>query len=284
LTAPRWRHEAQAQGRSIALDVVTDDEVSIMGSPAGLREAFMNLVLNAVDAISDSGSIVLRARTDGPRVVVSVTDSGLGMSAEVQARVFEPFFTTKGNQGTGLGLAQVFGLIKQHQGEIELKSAPGQGTTFELSFPAAPGNVTPAPAPPVSTPARANRLRILVVDDEPAIGSMVTRILRPLRHAVVTATSAEEALEHLAAEPFDLVLSDLGLGTGMSGWDLVARVVEQWPSVRLILATGWGAAIDPAEARARGVAAVLSKPYHPTDLTAAIASLDLEGQGPALAA
>jgi CheY-like chemotaxis protein len=136
----------------------------------------------------------------------------------------------------------------------------------------------------VSTPARANRLRILVVDDEPAIGSMVTRILRPLRHAVVTATSAEEALEHLAAEPFDLVLSDLGLGTGMSGWDLVARVVEQWPSVRLILATGWGAAIDPAEARARGVAAVLSKPYHPADLTAAIASLDLDGRGTALAA
>jgi two-component system response regulator FlrC len=95
---------------------------------------------------------------------------------------------------------------------------------------------------------------------------MVARVLRPLRHAVKTARSAEEALDRLAAEPFDLVISDLGMGSGLSGWDLAARVREQWPNVRFVLATGWGAAIDPLEARARGVEEVLAKPYHPDEL------------------
>jgi CheY-like chemotaxis protein len=114
-------------------------------------------------------------------------------------------------------------------------------------------------------------LRILAVDDEPAIGSMVARILRPQRHSVRTATSAEEALELLAAEEFDLVVSNLGLGPGMSGWDLAAHVQATWPRVRFILATGWGAAIDAEEARARGVDEVLAKPYHPEELQRAVA-------------
>src|SRR5262249_34327272 len=94
---------------------------------------------------------------------------------------------------------------------------------------------------------------------------------RPHRHAVRTATSAEQALELLAAEPFDLVVSDLGLGPGMSGWDLAARVKTSWPRVRFILATGWGAAIAADEARPRGVAQVRAKPYHPEELQRAVA-------------
>jgi two-component system NtrC family sensor kinase len=105
---------------------------------------------------------------------------------------------------------------------------------------------------------------------------MVARILRPYRHAVVTANSGEEALTQLVAQPFDLVLSDLGLATGMSGWDLAARVRERWPSVRFVLATGWGAVIDPDEARTRGVDAILAKPFHPDDLVQLIADLHIE--------
>ena len=101
---------------------------------------------------------------------------------------------------------------------------------------------------------------------------MVVRILRPFRHSVTTASSGEEALARLATEQFDLVLSDLGLGSGMSGWDLAARVGERWPEVRFILATGWGASIDADEARSKGISAVLAKPYHPDELQAAIAA------------
>lgn len=183
----------------------------------------------------------------------------------MRARVFEPFFTTKGERGTGLGLPRVFGIVERHGGSIALASEPGWGATFTLSLRAAPE--TPARAEPAGEAVAAARpLRVLAVDDEPRLARMVALMLRPAGHSVATACSVEEALARLAEQPFDVVLSDLGLGDGPNGWDLAACVRERWPGTRVVLATGWGAAIDPAEAHARGIDAVLSKPYHPDDL------------------
>jgi CheY-like chemotaxis protein len=112
---------------------------------------------------------------------------------------------------------------------------------------------------------------VLVVDDEPMMTRAVVRMLRPSGHDVIVAASGEEALEKLGVQPFDLVISDLGMGAGMNGWELADAVRSRWPNVRFLLATGWGAAIDPAEARARGVEAVLSKPYRLDDLIQALA-------------
>jgi two-component system NtrC family sensor kinase len=117
-------------------------------------------------------------------------------------------------------------------------------------------------------------LRVLTVDDEPMITRAVVRMLKPSGHRVTVATSGEEALEKLAGQPFDVVVSDVGMGSGMNGWDLADEVKRRWPNVRFLLATGWGAAIDPGAARARGVEAVLSKPYHPVDLIQALARSD----------
>ena len=102
----------------------------------------------------------------------------------------------------------------------------------------------------------------------------VVRMLKPSGHLVCEAGNGEEALEQLAAQPFDAVVSDMGMGAGMNGWELAAAVKMRWPSVRFLLATGWGASIDPAEARVRGVASVLSKPYQLVDLLEALASTD----------
>jgi two-component system response regulator FlrC len=99
----------------------------------------------------------------------------------------------------------------------------------------------------------------------------VVRMLKPSGHLVSVATSGEEALEKLAEQSFDVVVSDMGMGAGMNGWELAEAVRHRWPSVRFLLATGWGAAIDPTDARARGVEAVLAKPYHPADLLQALA-------------
>ena len=115
-------------------------------------------------------------------------------------------------------------------------------------------------------------LRILIVDDEPAMVKAVARMLRPAGHVVRTANSGEEALEHLAAEPFDVVVSDLGMGAGMNGWDVAEAVRRGWPRVRFVLATGWGAAIDQREAAAHGVETILAKPYLLTDLQRALMS------------
>jgi len=114
---------------------------------------------------------------------------------------------------------------------------------------------------------------VLAVDDEPSVGSMVRRILRPQGHSVITATSGEEALECLAGESFDVMISDVGMGPGMNGWELVERVRQSWPAVHVVLATGWGAAIDATEARAKGVDAVIAKPYRPADLEGLLARL-----------
>jgi CheY-like chemotaxis protein len=197
-------------------------------------------------------------------VVAEVADDGIGMSAETRERLFEPFFSTKGEGGSGLGLAIVFGIVERHRGTISVDSAPNRGTTFRLAFPSAArpeGAGSQAPDPDVARP-----LRILVVDDEPALVTMLARLLSSDGHEVAIATSGEEAVETLADRPVDVVVSDLGMGAGMNGWDLAAVVRTLPGPPHFILTTGWGAEIEPEEAASRGVLAVVSKPYRLPDL------------------
>jgi CheY-like chemotaxis protein len=194
------------------------------------------------------------------------------MTPEVQARLFEPFFSTKGERGTGLGLAVVFSVVQRHRGQITVESAPGQGSVFRLTFPAATRRRR-RPAPPVPAAPSVRPRRILAVDDVPAMGRTVARVLSLEGHAVTVATSGEEAIERLRQEPFDLVISDVGLGAGMNGWELAEHVRRHYPGVWFALATGWGAQIDPEEARARGVRAVIAKPYRAAELQRLVADL-----------
>jgi diguanylate cyclase (GGDEF)-like protein/PAS domain S-box-containing protein len=272
LTAPRWRDAAQEAGRPIQLTLEAPGApLTILGWPTALRDALMNLVFNAIDALPEGGTIRLGARAVGSEIVLEVSDTGIGMPPEVQERLFEPFFTTRGEGAAGLGLWQVFGIVERHAGRIEVDSAPGQGTTFRLSLPAAAPAETPNEAP--GPPSRGTLgLRVLAVDDEPRLGKMLQRMLRPLQHTVVVAHSGEEALERLAAEPFDVLVSDLGMGAGMNGWELVERARQRCPGLRVVLATGWGAALDPAEARARGVDAIVAKPYRRAEIEHALAA------------
>jgi len=271
LTAPAWRDSAQQAGRTIELSVETAGDTTIEGSAPDLREAFTNLVLNAVDALPGGGTIELVARAHADRVVAEVRDSGVGMPPETREKIFEPFFTTKGEHGLGLGLSMVFGVVGRHCGTVEVDSAPGRGTTFRLSFPAAPGEVENAETLEGLAPARS--LRILAVDDEPDIANMVSLMLQPFGHQLAVANSGEEALEKLGQEPFDLVISDVGMGARMNGWELAERVRASFPGVRLVLATGWGAEIDHEDAAARGIDAVVSKPFRIADLQRVVAAI-----------
>ncbi|MCC7369925.1 MAG: PAS domain S-box protein [Chloroflexi bacterium] len=264
LTAPRWRDAAQQEGRTIQVSLEVEGDVAIDGWPSDLREAFTNLLLNAVDALPDGGLIRLRAVTLASHVVVQVIDSGVGMTPETREKLFEPFFSTKGEGGSGLGLAIVFGIVERHDGSIAVRSELGEGTTFELVFPiAAQGE--PA-RPPDERPDAVRPQTILVVDDEPALVTMLSRILESDGHTVLVAMSGEEALSLLATSSVDVVISDLGMGSGMNGWDLAAAVQQQPHPPQFILTTGWGAEIDPDEALERGVRAVIAKPYRLPDL------------------
>jgi PAS domain S-box-containing protein len=280
LTAPRWRDASQAEGRPIELTLEIEGEVTVQGSAASLREALTNLIMNAVDALPSGGTIALAAEARAGRAILTVVDNGIGMSDEVRVRIFEPFFTTKGDRGTGLGLPTVFGIVEAHGGELSVWSELGRGTTFELTFPLAGAEpaaqelaVAQEPAPPAPEPETPTSLRCLVVDDEPRLARMLGTMLRRLGHEAVTASSGEEALSLLAARPIDLLLTDVGMGPSMNGWELAARALQQQPELPVILATGWGASIDLDEAHGRGIVAVLSKPYRQADLERVLAEL-----------
>jgi CheY-like chemotaxis protein len=275
LTTPRWRDAAQAEGRPISVHIEAENGATIQGSAAQLRELLTNLIFNAVDALPTGGTIRLRVLAEGRWGIIDVVDSGVGMTADVQARVFEPFFTTKGEGGSGLGLAMVFGIVEQHGGRIEVRSAPGNGTTIRITLPLAEtstGDEQRTEAHAELHPPRP--LRILVVDDEPMMTKAVARMLKPSGHVVSVAASGEEALDKLGGQPLDVVVSDMAMGPGINGWELADAVRSRWPGVRFLLATGWGAAIDPVEASTRGVAAILSKPYRLDDLLQALEKTD----------
>jgi len=269
LTEPRWRDATQAEGRPVRVEIATDAGCTIHGSPGALREAFTNLIFNAVDALPEGGTISLVARrASDTDAIVEVRDTGAGIPAELQESIFEPFFTTKGERGTGLGLPQVVAIVERHSGRIEVESAPGKGATFRLRFPivAAPAAIVGDVSDKPSTASAGRLIRVLVVEDEEQLARMASLVLSQRGHEVVVASSGEEALTRLGEQSFDLVISDLGLGAGKNGWDVAEVVRHGHPGTRFVLVTGWGAGIDPTEAQARGVAEVIAKPYRIADL------------------
>lgn len=206
-------------------------------------------------------------------------DDGEGMTPEVVAKCFEPFFSTKGERGSGMGLAMVFGIVQRHGGQVSIQSTPGQGTTVRLllrreiratSDEGTGDSALPPTAPSSPLPSPVSRLSILAVDDEPGLVRVVKRVLSMDGHRVRTAHSGEEALALLSEEAADVLVTDLGLGAGMNGMQLAEEARRHCPGLRVILATGWGAEIDPAEARTQGIEAVLAKPYRIADLRRAV--------------
>jgi CheY-like chemotaxis protein/anti-sigma regulatory factor (Ser/Thr protein kinase) len=235
-----------------------------------LREAFTNLIFNAVDAMPKGGSIRLCVEHVADEALVEVKDTGTGIPEELKERIFAPFFTTKGERGTGLGLPQVVAIVERHTGRLEVDSTPGEGTTFRLRFPLV-ARPEPAPAEPHAEKNRpisvtTHSIRVLVVEDEEQLARMASLVLTQRGHHVAVSMSGDEAIARLHDECFDLVISDLGLGSGKNGWDVAAEVRKNWPATRFVLVTGWGAGIDPKEARDRGVDEVIAKPYRIADL------------------
>jgi CheY-like chemotaxis protein len=262
-TAPRWRSGAAGEGRAIAVSIEVEGAPFVIGQAAELREALTNLIFNAVDAMPRGGTIRLGARRVGEWVEVELSDTGVGMSPEIAERIFEPFFTTKGDQGTGLGLAQVAQTVTRHGGQVSVSSAPGRGTAFRLSLPTGPAVRSRPPAPLLTgRPAQETPcLRVMVVDDEPAVAETLALLLEDEGHRVTVALSAGEALDLLEALPIDLVISDQLLGDGLTGVELAVEVRSRWPLTRAALLTAWSTPLSRPYVDAVGLEAVLDKPY-----------------------
>ncbi|MHC1726212.1 MAG: PAS domain S-box protein [Syntrophobacteraceae bacterium] len=249
---------------------------TVMADPTQIHQVLMNLCTNAAHAMREKGGVlsITLAKVDidstpgaeipdletGSYLRLSVSDTGHGMDEEVRQRIFDPYFTTKGpDEGTGLGLAVVYGIVKDLPGGITVSSNPGEGTTFRVFFPIFETGETTSVA--VSGRLATGKGRILIVDDEKYVVEMLKLMLGQLGYEVAARYSSSDALEAFQAQPerFDLVISDQTM-PHMTGTDLAKEILKIRPDIPIILCTGFSAMIDEARARKIGIKAFLMKP------------------------
>jgi PAS domain S-box-containing protein len=260
---------------------------SVQADPGMMEQIIMNLSINAREAMPKGGKLLIEtsaadvnddyvrhnpdART-GKFVRLSISDTGAGMNAETMSKIFEPFFTTKEAQ-VGLGLSAVYGIVKQHQGWIEVASEIGQGTTFKVYLPAlAPRQEAAAALEPQT---RGGHETVLVVEDEPALRELSVRQLRKLGYTILQASSGTEALSiwQQNADKIDLLFTDMVMPDGMTGRDLAETLLTQKPDLKIIYTSGYSLDVVEQDFALRKGAHFLQKPYPPTLLNKTIRTL-----------
>jgi signal transduction histidine kinase/ActR/RegA family two-component response regulator len=278
LTRPRWRDISQREAISIEIKHVPQPDLPLLVSdPTDLREALINLIFNAVDAMPQGGVITLTSHSmtkaapkngngtsPEEQIQVEVRDNGIGMDEGTRARCLEPFFSTKAKRGgTGLGLAMVYGMMQRHHGNIEIESAPGHGTCVRLTFPIrdeTPGSKT---APALST--EVNRsLRILCIDDEPQVQELMKQCFTLLKHDVNVATGGKQGIEMFRQalrqnEPYEVVVTDLGM-PDLDGRQVARIIKKESHTTPIVMMTGWGTMMNENGEAPPEVDALVGKP------------------------
>ncbi|MDD5565109.1 MAG: response regulator, partial [Thermoanaerobaculaceae bacterium] len=266
----------------------------ISADPTQLEQILLNLALNARDAMPEGGTFGLSVEPlnlapdatppiarmpPGEWVHIAAADTGCGIAPEHLNRIFEPYFTTKPKgKGTGLGLAQVYGLVGQNDGFIAVASTPGRHTTFNLYFPIVPAEASPEPAVAVETPGGAGQT-ILLAEDEPEVRGALRTMLEVLGYRVLEAPDGRAALAHLeAGERPDLLLTDSTM-PGMSGAELIVAARRLRPQLKVLALTGYSAEGVLAKLRESGADEILSKPASVDQLARTVARV-LTGSGP----
>jgi len=268
ITRTRWQNEARAEGSNLDVTLNAEDGLFTLGNASELREVFVNLIVNAVDAMPQGGGLTICGNRNGERLRLRFADTGTGMNEDVRERVFEPFYTTKGVHGTGLGLAVSYGIIERHQGLISVESKPGKGTTFYIDLPHAEHTGL---AVEVNKPdAHTASLSVLVVDDEKFVRETLAEMLEDLDHTVVTVEGGREALQEISTGDFDLVFTDLAMPE-MDGWETARAIRKSHPGLPVVLVTGYGATAQPPSGEQDLVAGIIGKPFDFDQVTGTIA-------------
>ncbi|MFC1497270.1 PAS domain S-box protein [Verrucomicrobiota bacterium] len=275
LTQPRWKEEAGSKGLVLEMRKDYQEVPLVIGVESGLREALMNIILNAVDAMLESGVITLSTRLKDEWVVIEISDTGTGMTEEVRTRCFEPFYTTKDLSGSGMGLATTYGIITQrHSGIIDVKSDSGEGTTFVIRLPVAPpeeqgGDLADTKAEEV----KMEPLRVLLVDDDRRILGIVSQYLTLENHKVEIAETGKGAISQFKKGDYDLVIIDRAM-PDMSGDQVAVEIKSKDPGIPVIMLTGFGdVMVQEDDGDPDGVDLVLGKPVTKSELMKAIAVL-----------
>jgi PAS domain S-box-containing protein len=270
-------------GESVEIKMTLEEDAwPAMIDPSQLGTALINLAVNARDAMPGGGKLILETGNvmldasfatihaeevrPRPYVIIAVTDTGVGIPADIRDRVFEPFFTTKeAGQGTGLGLSMVYGFVKQSGGHIKIDSEEGHGTTFKLYLPRSSESVVPIEQPVAA--AEGGEETILVVEDDALVRQYVVAQLESLRYAVLAAASAREALDMVAAgRAFDLLFTDVILGSGLNGPALADEILRLRPGVKVLYTSGYTKDAMVTHGRIDPGVALIHKPYRKIEL------------------
>jgi PAS domain S-box-containing protein len=277
LASPEYLKLLSFHPRVTVQTELDDSLMYVLGSPVHLSKTLMNLVSNAAESMPEGGTLRIITRNRyvdypikryehvaaGDYVVLTVVDNGVGLSPGDQARVFEPFFTKKkmGRSGTGLGMAVVWGTIKDHHGYIDIQSIEGEGTTFTLYFPVT-RQVPSEPRNEYSIEKiRGKGETILVVDDIREQREVASAILDQLGYSVITLSSGEEAVRYLKNNAVDLLLLDMIMSPGIDGLETYQRILRYCPGQKAIICSGFSESDRLKKARRLGVGRYLKKPY-----------------------
>jgi CheY-like chemotaxis protein len=271
-------------GEDIDLSIVPHvPGCGVLADPGQLEQVVMNLVVNARDAMPRGGQLTIETSTveldepyvrehvgahPGPHVLVAVTDTGIGMDAATRERIFEPFFTTKPEgQGTGLGLATVFGIVAQSGGSIWVYSEVGKGTTFKIYLPRVEVSGVAIAPPPRSTARPRGTETVLLVEDDDGVRFVGEDVLRRLGYTVLSARNGDEALQTSAAHdgPIAILVSDIVM-PGMTGPELRAQLAPRRPDMKVLFLSGYAAGTAVQHGVFEGDAAFLEKPFGPEAL------------------
>ena len=284
LTEAKWKDQAQSDGITINVRTDLQKVPFINGNSSELRNTLTNLIFNAVDAMKrsfasplrseqENGTITIRTHLDNDFVVLEVSDTGIGMTDEVQQRCFEPFFSTKDESGTGLGLAMVHGIIRRHEGTIDVLSKPGEGTTFIIRLPISVEERAESEGRAAETTTRS--MRVLLVDDKPMVRDVITKYLTTDGHTVQTANNGREGLETFYKGRFDLVITDKAM-PDMNGIQLAILIKQIAPNKPIIMLTGFGDMMKMTGDVPAEIDCLLSKPVTLNDFREALAKVIAE--------
>jgi PAS domain S-box-containing protein len=271
ITRTRWENEARMRGLHYEVELDARPESFVKGNASELREVFVNLIVNAVDAMPFGGCLSIACERFDAYWRLSFTDTGTGMTEDVREKIFEPFYTTKGAHGTGLGLSVSYGIIERHGGSISVESEVGRGTTFLIDLAAALS--AKAPDTNLQEQSDAPALSILVIDDEIAVRETLSEMLMVMEHSVTSAGSGQEALRLMEGDGhFDLVFTDLSMPE-MDGWEVAREIRHRWPDVAITLVTGYGKGTEPPSGEKNLIDGVIGKPFDFTEVREAIAQV-----------
>ena len=261
-TRVRWKNEAELKGIPISIQKKISPVPPIAGNSTELREVLINLIINAIEAMPDGGSIKINIYRQKHYAFVKVEDTGTGISNAIGERIFDPFFTTKGVQSTGLGLSVSYGIINRHRGTITVESVEGKGTTFTIKLPLSEraGEETRDEKEVNIVQKEQRKGRILVIEDEEDVRELLKDVLRDGGHEVETAPDGKQALEIFKKDRFDLVFTDLGM-PGMSGWQVAEEIKKINGKIPIALITGWKVQLDKTKLKESGVDFVINKPF-----------------------